>query len=120
MAYLLEPEDCVALEELRAKPALAFLDDATIAELAGRAQFVYAAAGELLTGDAQPPQLIEEGIAWVLRHGRRVKQLGPGDLVCETSNGGRPRRASIVAATPMRLLSLEGFEHADACEGHDR
>lgn len=111
MTYLLEPEDPVAVEELRARPALAFLDDAALVELAERAQFVSVAAGELLAGDGQAPQLIEDGVAWVLRHGRRVKQLGPGDLVTEVVNGRRPRVATIVAATPMRLIALEGLDH---------
>lgn len=50
-----------------------------------------------------------EGDAKVVRKGRTVARLGPGDFFGEISliDGG-PRTASVVAQTPIRSLKLEG------------
>jgi CRP/FNR family transcriptional regulator, cyclic AMP receptor protein len=50
-----------------------------------------------------------EGDAKVVRKGRTVARLGPGDFFGEISliDGG-PRTASVVAETPLRSLKLEG------------
>jgi hypothetical protein len=100
-------------DELRAKPALARLGDRALAELAGRAHHATVAAGDLVAGDGRPPSppaLIESGIAWVLRHSHRVTRLGPGELIGVGWSERRPRTASVVAATPMRLIVLPGLD----------
>lgn len=105
----------IGVEHLRAQRALAHLDDGTLAELARRGRYTTVAAGELLAGDglsAPHPRLIDDGVAWVLRHGRRVARLGPGDLLDDRHTERKHRSASIVAATPMRLIQLPGLNAA--------
>ena len=51
--------------------------------------------------------LIVEGSAKVVRRGRTVKQLGPGDFFGEMSIlTTAPRTASVVAREPMRCITL--------------
>jgi CRP/FNR family transcriptional regulator, cyclic AMP receptor protein len=55
--------------------------------------------------------LILTGRARVTRSGRKLRELGPGDSFGDISliDGG-PRTASVVALTPMRLLSLMSWQ----------
>jgi CRP-like cAMP-binding protein len=51
--------------------------------------------------------LILDGAAKVTRHGRTVKQLGPGDFFGEMSLLTKaPRTASVIAGTPMECVTL--------------
>lgn len=54
---------------------------------------------------------IEEGTADVLHDGRRIARLGPGDLIGEMGLlEHRPRSASVIATSPMRLIKLTHWE----------
>jgi len=54
---------------------------------------------------------IEEGNAEVLRGGQHVAELGPGDFFGEMGLLERERRnATVVAKTPMRLITLTGWD----------
>jgi CRP/FNR family cyclic AMP-dependent transcriptional regulator len=54
---------------------------------------------------------IEEGEAEVLRGGEHVADLGPGDFFGELGLLERDRRnATVVAKTPMRLITLTGWD----------
>jgi CRP/FNR family transcriptional regulator, cyclic AMP receptor protein len=54
---------------------------------------------------------IEEGEAEVLRGGEHVADLGPGDFFGEMGLIERDRRtATVVAKTPMRLITLTGWD----------
>ena len=54
---------------------------------------------------------IEEGEADVLREGQKVATLGPGDFFGEIGLLERDRRnATVVAKTPMRLITLTGWD----------
>jgi CRP/FNR family cyclic AMP-dependent transcriptional regulator len=54
---------------------------------------------------------IEEGEAEVLRGGEHLADLGPGDFFGEIGLLERDRRnASVVAKTPMRLVTLTGWD----------
>jgi CRP/FNR family cyclic AMP-dependent transcriptional regulator len=54
---------------------------------------------------------IEEGEAEVSREGQPVATLGPGDLFGEIGLLERDRRnATVVAKTPMRLITLTGWD----------
>jgi hypothetical protein len=99
-------------EQLRAQRALAGLDDATLAELAARARHETIAAGELVAHDGadDAPRVIEHGVAWVLRHGHPVTRLGPGSVIGDAWTGQGHRDAPLVAATPMRLIVLDGID----------
>jgi hypothetical protein len=91
--------------ELQARAAFAQLDHATLVGLARASRRAALAAGDMVAeGEGSPPPiLIEEGIAWVVRHGHRVGRLGPGDVA---DAAGVSDDASIVAATPMRVIVL--------------
>ena len=54
---------------------------------------------------------IEEGQAEVLRGGEHVADLGPGDFFGELGLLEKDRRnATVVAKTPMRLITLTGWD----------
>jgi CRP/FNR family transcriptional regulator, cyclic AMP receptor protein len=54
---------------------------------------------------------IEEGEAQVLRGSDHVAKLGPGDFFGEIGLIERDRRtATVVAKTPMRLITLTGWD----------
>jgi CRP/FNR family transcriptional regulator, cyclic AMP receptor protein len=54
---------------------------------------------------------IEEGEAEVLRGGEHLADLGPGDFFGEIGLLERDRRnASVVAKSPMRLVTLTGWD----------
>jgi CRP-like cAMP-binding protein len=54
---------------------------------------------------------IEEGVAEVLRSGEHVANLGPGDFFGEMGLLEKERRsATVVAKSPMRLVTLTGWD----------
>ena len=54
---------------------------------------------------------IEEGTADVIRGGEKIASLGPGDYFGEMGVvEGEKRTASVVATSPMRLISLSSWE----------
>jgi CRP-like cAMP-binding protein len=54
---------------------------------------------------------IEEGEAEVLRDGNHVADLGPGDFFGEIGLLEKDRRtATVVAKTPMQLITLTGWD----------
>ena len=54
---------------------------------------------------------IEEGHAEVLRGGEHVADLGPGDFFGEHGLLERDKRnATVIAKTPMRLITLTGWD----------
>ena len=53
--------------------------------------------------------VILDGSAEVLRHGRRVAELGPGDFLGEMGIVNQARRnATVVTRTPVRLVVMTG------------
>lgn len=96
-------------EQLKGVPALSTIDEPVLAELAAHARTVSVPAGARIGGDRDglhAPLVIDTGTAWVIRHGHRVAEYRPGDLLAYDP----PGNASLVAATPMRLILLE---HSD-------
>ena len=54
---------------------------------------------------------IEEGTADVVKDGRKIASVGPGDLIGEMGLIERQRRsADVIATSPMRLLKLTHWE----------
>jgi CRP/FNR family transcriptional regulator, cyclic AMP receptor protein len=54
---------------------------------------------------------VEEGNADVLRDGEAIGELGPGDFFGEIGLLEKDRRtATVVAKTPMRLITLSGWD----------
>jgi CRP-like cAMP-binding protein len=55
--------------------------------------------------------IIEEGSAEVRHDGQKIADLGPGDFFGEMGVLGRDRRnADVVAASPMRLITLKSYD----------
>ncbi|MGA8015871.1 MAG: cyclic nucleotide-binding domain-containing protein [Candidatus Dormiibacterota bacterium] len=71
-------------------------------------------AGDEIVREGTPGvgfHLILAGRARVTKKGRKLRELGPGDSFGDISivDGG-PRTASVVAETPLRLLSILAWE----------
>lgn len=101
-------------DRLKAIPLFASLDDETRRGVATFATETSVPAGkELVTeGDyAYEFMAIEEGEAEVVRGGERVATLGPGEFFGEIALLEKTMRtASVVALTPMRLVTLSRWD----------
>jgi CRP-like cAMP-binding protein len=95
---------------LRAIPLFAGLSDPELESLAGVAGELAVAEGAAIATEGDFGHAffaIEEGEAEVLQGDDSIATLGPGDVFGEIAllSSGR-RTASVVAVTPMRLISL--------------
>lgn len=101
-------------DRLRAIPVFASLDDKTLRGIATFATESSVPAGKLLVkeGDyAYEFMAIEEGEADVLRGEEMIATLGPGDFFGEIAVLEKSlRTASVVAKTPMRLVTLSHWD----------
>ena len=103
----------VETRRIAAVPALADLPDSELAELAslmGEREVPAGTEGVTVDNDGSAVYFIEHGNADVLNDdGEASNTLGPGDAFGEIGlllTG--ERTATVVASTPMRLLSLSG------------
>ena len=102
-------------EDLRSVPLFERLDDAALRELSVWLNEVMVEDGKHLVdeGDyAYDLFVIVDGTAEVTREGEQLAELGPGDFFGEMgilSEEGR-RNATVVAKTPMRLLTLATYD----------
>jgi CRP-like cAMP-binding protein len=104
----------VDAERLKSVPLFASLSDDGRRQLATWINEVSVSEGKHLVdeGDfAYDLFLIEEGAAEVQHDGRHVADLGPGDFFGEIGvlEGGQ-RNATVVAKSPMRLLTLSSWD----------
>ena len=101
-------------DRLRAIPVFASLEDETLRGIATFATESSVPAGKHLVteGDyAYEFMAIEEGEADVIRGGEKVATLGPGDFFGEIAVLEKTlRTASVVATTPMRLVTLTHWD----------
>ena len=101
-------------DRLKAIPVFASLDDKTLRGIATFATESSVPAGKQLVkeGDyAYEFMAIEEGEADVIRGGETVASLGPGDFFGEIAVLEKTlRTASVVATTPMRLVTLSHWD----------
>ena len=101
-------------DRLRAIPVFATLDDETLRGIATFATESSVPAGKQLVkeGDyAYEFMAIEEGEADVVRGGEMLATLGPGDFFGEIAVLEKTlRTASVVARTPMRLVTLSHWD----------
>ena len=99
---------------LKSIPLFQKVPDEDLREIAPFAQEVSVEEGSHLVreGDFSYELLaIEEGEAEVLRGGEHVADLGPGDFFGEHGLLERDKRnATVVAKTPMRLITLTGWD----------
>ncbi len=101
-------------DRLRAIPVFASLDNETLRGIATVAAESSVPAGKHLVkeGDyAYEFMAIEEGEADVVRGDETVATLGPGDFFGEIAVLEKTlRTASVVARTPMRILTLSHWD----------
>jgi CRP-like cAMP-binding protein len=99
---------------LKAIPVFADLDDETLRGVATFAIETSVPAGKTLLNEgdyAYEFMLIEEGEAEVVRGGERLATLGPGEFFGEIALLEKTlRTASVIALTPMRLVSLSHWD----------
>jgi CRP/FNR family cyclic AMP-dependent transcriptional regulator len=100
--------------QLKALPLFANVPDEELAQIAGFAQGVKVDQGRELVreGDfSYEFMAIEEGEAEVTREGQHVADLGPGDFFGEMGLLEKTlRNATVTAKTPMRLVTLTGWD----------
>jgi CRP/FNR family cyclic AMP-dependent transcriptional regulator len=99
---------------LTAIPIFSELSPREANRLATFATETSAPAGEVLIkeGDYSVELIaIEEGTADVMRGGRKIASLKPGDLIGEMGLlEHTPRTADVIASSPMRLIKLTHWE----------
>jgi CRP/FNR family cyclic AMP-dependent transcriptional regulator len=99
---------------LTAIPIFSELSPQEANRLATFATETSAAEGEILLKEGDYPVeliAIEEGTADVMRDGRKIASLRPGDLIGEMGLlERRPRNADVIATSPMRLIKLTHWE----------
>ena len=101
-------------DRLIAIPVFSSLEPEALRQLAAFASEMSVPAGKEIVkeGDYSYDFIaIDEGQADVLRGGKRVATLGPGDFFGEIGVLEKTRRsASVVAASPMRLVVLSHWD----------
>ena len=99
---------------LRSIPLFQRVSDEELAQVAPFAEEVHVEEGETLVkeGDfSYEFMAIEEGTADVTRGGEHVAELGPGDFFGEIGLLEKDlRTATVVAKSPMRLVTLTGWD----------
>src|ERR1700742_1536139 len=102
------------VNRLTAIPIFSELSEEEANRLATFATETSAAEGQILMkeGDYSVELIaIEEGMADVVQHGKKVATLKKGDLIGEMGLlENRPRNADVIAASPMRLIKLTHWE----------
>jgi CRP/FNR family transcriptional regulator, cyclic AMP receptor protein len=102
------------VSRLKSIPLFEDVPDDELAQIAGFAQEVNVEAGRELVreGDfSYEFMVIEDGEAEVTRHGEHVNDLGPGDFFGEMGLLEKTlRNATVTAKTPMRLVTLTGWD----------
>src|SRR5919199_6431400 len=99
---------------LKAIPLFAEVSDEELATTAPFAEETQVPAGKALVKEGQFAyefMAIEEGEAEVTRHGEHVADLGAGDFFGEMGLLEKTlRNATVTAKTPMRLVTLTGWD----------
>ena len=102
------------LAGLRAANAFACLEDRVVVRLARRAKRVVHGEGDLVIAEGEPGVgffVVLDGDAAVSVGGELVRALGPGDSFGELALAtGRPRSASVVAATDLELVAIPAWD----------
>jgi CRP/FNR family transcriptional regulator, cyclic AMP receptor protein len=99
-----------SIDDLRHIALFATMSNADLEELAKLGEPVDAEAGALLMDQGDVGLecfLVLEGEAGITHNGEHLATIGSGSVVGEMALvGHRPRNASVIALTPMRLLSF--------------
>jgi MFS family permease len=109
------------LELLRGVPLLGWLPSVALERLATKLAPLEVAAGGVLLREGEigdRAYLIERGEVIVSVAGREIARLGPGELVGEIALlRSVPRTATVIAATELRVLSMDRSEFLVAATG---
>ena len=101
-------------DQLKSIPLFQSVSDDELSQIAPFAEEVHVEEGETLVkeGDfSYEFMAIEEGTAEVTRGGEHVADLGPGDFFGEIGLLEKDlRTATVVAKSPMRLVTLTGWD----------
>jgi CRP/FNR family cyclic AMP-dependent transcriptional regulator len=101
-------------DRLRSIKLFADIPDEDLEQIAPFADEISVEEGKRLVNEgdfSHQFMAIEEGNAEVLRAGEHVADLGPGDFFGEVGLLEKDRRnASVVAKSPMRLITLTGWD----------
>jgi CRP-like cAMP-binding protein len=101
-------------KRLTAIPLFSELSEAEANRLAAFASETSIADGQILMkeGDYSTELIaIEEGTADVIRDGKKIAKVGPGDLIGEIGLLSRePRSADVIASAPMLVIRLTHWE----------
>jgi cAMP-binding proteins - catabolite gene activator and regulatory subunit of cAMP-dependent protein kinases len=104
-------ESAATVEDLRHIALFATMSNADLEEVAKLGEPVDAEPGAVLIDQGDVGLecfLVLEGEAGITSGGEHVASIGPGSIVGEMALvGHRPRNASVVAQTPMRLLAFD-------------
>jgi CRP/FNR family transcriptional regulator, cyclic AMP receptor protein len=104
----------VDASRLKSIPLFEGVSDDELAQIAPFANEEFVEEGRELVreGDyAYEFMVIEEGEAEVIRHGEHLADLGPGDFFGEMGLlEGTLRNATVTAKTPMRVVTLTGWD----------
>ena len=99
---------------LKAIPLFSQLSDAEARRLAAFASESSIAQNQILMkeGDYSTELIaVEEGTADILKNGKKIASVGPGDLIGEMGLLSRePRSADVVATSPMLVIRLTHWE----------
>jgi CRP/FNR family cyclic AMP-dependent transcriptional regulator len=100
----------VFVDHLQAVPLFATCSRKDLQRLAKHSEDINVAAGKALVTEGETGHeffVIVSGSAKVLRHGRKIATVGPGDAFGELALLERaPRNATVVAETDMELVVL--------------
>jgi CRP-like cAMP-binding protein len=108
------------LSELRTLAIFSTFSDADLADVASRLTDLDAPPGTVLIREGEPGReafIVASGVAELRVDGQAVGRVTTGDLVGEMSLlDARPRSATVVAVTQMRLLVMDPSEFASLLE----
>ena len=108
------------LARLAASPVFAQLGERKLRELSPYTDDVTVPAGTVLMEEGSRPRELEvlvEGSASVILHGKPVKEVGPGDVIAEMALLNRGlRSATVVTTSETKLIVIDGTHFAALME----
>lgn len=108
------------LARLASSPVFAQLGERKLRELSPYTDDVTVPAGTVLMEEGSRPRELEvlvEGSASVILHGKPVKEVGPGDVIGEMALLNRGlRSATVVTTSETKLIVIDGAHFAALME----